>query len=75
MERNSGLLPLSTCSCVSFLKVECGYQVFLECPTVDAEIFYTTDGSYPADCNAALLVSTRITSSHLILNTGDHVSC
>lgn len=59
MERNSGWLPLSTFSCVSFPKVECGYRVFLECVTVDAEIFYTTDGSYPADCNAELLVSTR----------------
>ena len=59
MDRNSGLLLLNTSSCVSFLKVECGYRVFLECATVDAEIFYTTDGSYPADCNAELLVSTR----------------
>jgi len=42
-----------------FPKVECGYQVFLECETVDAEIFYTTDGSYPADCNTELLVSAR----------------
>ena len=45
--------------CVSFPKVECGYRVFLECAIVDAEIFYTTDGSYPAECNAKLLVSTR----------------
>ena len=59
MEKNSGLLLLSTYFCVSFLKVECGHIVFLECATVDAEIFYTTDGSYPADCNAELLVSTR----------------
>ena len=49
--------------------------MLLECLTVDAEIFYTTDGSYPAECNAELLVSTRITRGHLTLNTGDHVSC
>jgi len=50
---------LATSSCFPFSKVECGYQVFLECETVDAEIFYTTDGSYPADCNTELLVSAR----------------
>lgn len=59
MERISGLLSLSCSSCLFFPKVECGYQVFLECETVDAEIFYTTDGSYPADCNTGLLVSAR----------------
>ncbi|KAL9960972.1 hypothetical protein ACROYT_G034482 [Oculina patagonica] len=35
--------------------VECGYRVFLECATRDAEIFYSTDGSYPVDCNKELL--------------------
>ena len=59
MERNSGLLLLSIYFCVSFLKVECGHGVLLECATEDAEMFYTTDGSSPADCNAELLVSTR----------------
>ena len=59
MDRNSGLLLLNSSFCVSFPKVECGYRVFLECAIVDAEIFYTTDGSYPAECNAKLLVSTR----------------
>ena len=30
--------------------------MFLECETRDAEIFYTTNGSYPAECNLELMV-------------------
>ena len=33
-----------------------GYRVFLKCDTVDAEIFYSTNGSYPVDCNMEVLV-------------------
>ena len=37
-------------------QVESGYRVFLKCDTVDAEIFYSTNGSYPVDCNMVVLV-------------------
>lgn len=40
-------------------QVESGYRVFLKCDTVDAEIFYSTNGSYPVDCNMEVLVERK----------------
>lgn len=59
MDRNLGLFFLNSFFCVFFLKVECGYWVFLECVIVDVEIFYIIDGFYFVECNVKFLVSIR----------------
>ena len=41
---------------VLFVQVERGYRVRLDCDTLNAEIFYTTNGSYPVDYNTDVLV-------------------